>query len=105
MLGAGDKPVITVFNKQDKLESESILKDLRAEYTVKCSVKKKQGLDDLMECLEDIIRQRRRYSETGKLQNIRKYGELLTEEYREDGIYIEAYVPTQYLQDGGSHHE
>ena len=65
-----------------------------------------------MECLEDIIRQRRRYiskvfpySETGKLQNIRKYGELLTEEYREDGIYIEAYVPTQYLQDGGSHHE
>ena len=26
---------------------------------------------------------------------IRKYGELLKEEYTEDGIYVEAYVPME----------
>ena len=33
------------------------------------------------------------YDQAGKIQQIRKYGELLTEEYREDGIWVEAYVP------------
>ena len=35
------------------------------------------------------------YQEAGKLQLIRKYGELLEEEYREDGIYVRAYVPAE----------
>ena len=35
------------------------------------------------------------YQEAGRIQTIRKYGQLLKEEYREDGIYVEAYVPTE----------
>ena len=35
------------------------------------------------------------YAEAGKIQLIRKYGELLTEEYREEGIFVKAYVPVE----------
>ena len=33
------------------------------------------------------------YKDAAKIQLIRKYGELLREEYQEDGIAVEAYVP------------
>ena len=35
------------------------------------------------------------YNEAGKIQLIRKYGQLLAEEYRDDGIYVSAYVPSE----------
>ena len=33
------------------------------------------------------------YSESGILAKIRTAGELVTEEYRADGIFVQAYVP------------
>lgn len=98
-----DKPIITVFNKQDKLENKDIiLKDERADYTVSASVKTGDGVDEVLKCIEEIIRNKKQYiaktfsyDEAGKIQQIRKYGELLMEEYREDGIYVEAYVPSE----------
>ena len=33
------------------------------------------------------------YAEAGKIQDIREYGKLETEEYREDGIFVKAMVP------------
>ena len=35
------------------------------------------------------------YQEAGKIQQIRKYGELLSEEYTQDGIAVTAYVPAE----------
>ena len=35
------------------------------------------------------------YSQAGKLQTIRKYGQLLSEEYTEEGIKVTAYVPAE----------
>ena len=35
------------------------------------------------------------YAEAGKLQLIRTYGQLLSEDYRADGIAVEAYVPPE----------
>ena len=35
------------------------------------------------------------YEKAGEIQKIRKYGELLKEEYRPEGIYVEAYVPPE----------
>ena len=97
-----DKTVVTVFNKTDRLEQSGILKDLAADYQVKASAKTGQGLDDLLDLLESILRNRQiyleklyPYSQAGKLQSVRKYGELLEEEYREDGIFIRAYVPAE----------
>ena len=37
------------------------------------------------------------YQEAGKIQIIREYGRLDTEEYRDDGIYVEAAVPAAYV--------
>ncbi len=100
-LGVKDKPVITVFNKQDKLEcKDNILKDFRADQVVKIAAKTGLGLESLLNTVEIILREQKRYiektytyKEAGKIQAIRKYGQLLSEEYREDGIFIKAYVP------------
>lgn len=35
------------------------------------------------------------YSEAGKIQKIREFGSLLSEEYREDGIFVKARVPAE----------
>jgi len=99
-LGVENKPIITAFNKQDKIEKINVIKDLRADKVVKISAKKRQGLDVLLNVIEEILRESKiyvekvlPYEEAGKIQQIRKYGQLLKEEYREDGIYVEAYVP------------
>ena len=35
------------------------------------------------------------YADAGILQQIRKQGELLEEDYRPEGIYVKAYVPLE----------
>ena len=99
-LGVEDKPIITAFNKQDKIEEVGIIKDFRADEIVKISAKEGQGLDTLLEILEKelqnmkvLIEKTFAYSEAGRIQSIRKYGQMLVEEYRQDGIYVKAYVP------------
>ena len=95
-----DKPIITVFNKQDRLEGMPVIRDFKADYTVSISAKTKAGLGDLLETIEALLRQQKvyieevyPYSEAGKIQLIRKYGELLEENYTEEGIQVTAYVP------------
>lgn len=101
-LGIGDKIIITAFNKQDKLETPQILKDFKADKTVRISAKNKTGFDELLYALEEIMREQKilverlfSYQDAGKIQVIRKYGQLLEEEYKEDGIYVRAYVPKE----------
>ncbi len=102
-LGVKEKPIVTFFNKQDKLEGEKpIFKDLKADYVVEGSVKAKQGLDKLVETIENILKERSiyiehifPYSEAGKLQIIRKYGQLISEEYVAEGILVKANVPSE----------
>ena len=98
-LGVEGKPIITLFNKQDKLESPQMFRDLHADYTFAVSAKTGQGLDELKGALLDIIRQDQIYverlydfSEAGKIQLIRKHGQLLEEEYVAEGIAVKAYV-------------
>lgn len=99
-LGVEGKPIITLFNKQDKLESPQMFRNLHADYTFAVSAKTGQGLDELKGALLDIIRQDQIYverlydfSEAGKIQLIRKHGQLLEEEYVAEGIAVKAYVP------------
>lgn len=101
-LGVKDKTIITLFNKQDKIEEKQILRDFKADKTLNISAKKQMGLEELKELLEEILRQRSifvertfSYNDAGKIQLIRKYGELLLEEYKSDGIYVKAYVPIE----------
>lgn len=97
-----DKIVVTVFNKIDKLDHEVILKDLSADYQVKLSALSGDGVDTLLDTLETILRNQKvylenvySYEEAGRIQQIRRFGELLEEEYREDGIRVRAYVPAE----------
>lgn len=104
-LGVRNKPVITVFNKQDKMEEVQIIRDFRADYTVNLSAKTGKGISELLELLEAVLRERKvyveelyPYSELSKLQLIRKFGELEEEAYREDGVFVRAYVPADIYE-------
>ena len=99
-MGAEGKPVITLFNKQDRLEKEESHKDFQADYSIDTSAKTGQGLDELKAALLEIIRRDQIYVErlypfadAGKIQMIRSKGQLLSEEYLPEGIQIKAYVP------------
>ena len=100
-----NKPIITAFNKQDKVEGESILRDFRADHIVRISAKHGDGLDQLQETIEEVLRGQKvyiekvySYAEAGKIQMIRKYGELLEEEYRGEGIFAKGYVPVEIYE-------
>lgn len=99
-LEVGDKTIITLFNKCDKLSDPPVCRDFKAEYTEAVSVKQGIGMDKLMGILQEIILERRicierifPYSDAGKLQIIRQHGQLESEEYTEHGIAVKAYVP------------
>lgn len=100
LLGAGDKPVITVFNKQDLLDGRRSFRDFRAERCILASAHTGEGMDELRTAVSDLLRARKIYIErlypydrAGLIQLIRRKGELLEEEYQADGIFVRAYVP------------
>ncbi|NBH73612.1 GTPase HflX [Clostridiaceae bacterium] len=101
-LGVEDKVMVTVFNKTDRGSHGQLPRDLHADHQVRISARTGEGLDTLVSLLESILRNRNvyleqvfPYQEAGRIQQIRKYGELLSEEYREDGIAVKAYVPAE----------
>lgn len=104
-LHAADKPVVTLFNKQDKLLEGRKFRDFRADYSVLTSAKTGQGMEELKGILEEILRQGQIYIErlypydkAGLIQLIRQKGELLEEEYLPEGIGIKAYVPREIYE-------
>ncbi len=102
-LGIEKKPVITVFNKIDQVSNENdraALKDLRSDDFVLISAREGTGFGCLLEKIEKLlnegfVRIERviPYAEAGQIQKIRQYGRLEREEYREEGIYVEAEIP------------
>ena len=95
-----DKKIITLFNKQDKLEGREIFRDFKADYALKISARTGEGLEELKEILEKILAENQIYVErvldyqdAGLVQLIRKYGQLIEEKYTENGIAIKARVP------------
>ncbi|MCP1102619.1 GTP-binding protein HflX [Aequitasia blattaphilus] len=100
-----DKPIVTAFNKQDLLEGLSTLRDFKADYRVSISAKEKRGFEELLGAIGTVLREKKvyiegryDYKEGDKIQLIRKHGELLEEEFREDGIWVKAYVTPEILE-------
>lgn len=100
-----NKRVITAFNKQDKVDGEVILRDFKADHVVNISAKTGEGLENLQNVIEEVLREQKilieqlyPYADAGKIQLIRKYGELLEEEYREEGIFAKGYVPIEIYE-------
>ena len=106
-LGVEGKPVVTLFNKQDLITGQENFRDFQADYTVDGSAKTGQGMEELKAVLLEIIRRGQVYverlypfQEAGKIQVIRKNGQLLQEEYLPDGIAVKAYVPKEIYLSG-----
>lgn len=102
MLGVKDKKIVTLFNKLDKVEEREILHDFKADKTLRISARTGEGLEEFKEVLEEILREDKKllegifpYAQGGQLTIIRKYGELLEEDYRENGIYVKGFVPIE----------
>lgn len=103
-----DKTVVTVFNKTDRLEETEmglLPRDFSSDYQVRISAKTGAGLEELEQILGGIIRSSRIYLEkvypygkAGKIQTIRTYGQLLSEEYTDQGIAVKAYVPAELFE-------
>lgn len=103
-LGVGDKPIVTAFNKIDALEAEQTLKDLKADKTVRISAKYGNGIDEMLAVLSDILKSNKAllekvfsYEEGDKVAKLRKYGQMLEEEYRAEGTFVKAYIDREYL--------
>lgn len=102
-LGVTDKKIITLFNKQDQVpEGQEMMRDRKADKTLYISAKKGDGLQELKSLLEEMVNEKNvlierlyDYSEAGRIQIIRRQGQLLEEEYRDNGIYVKAYVPME----------
>lgn len=93
------KPVITLFNKRDLTEGTELPKDLKASRTLGISAATGEGLLKLQELLGDYLRESRvlvekvyPYAQAGDIARIRRYAQILEEEYREDGIYVRYYA-------------
>ena len=105
-----DLDVMPVINKIDlpSAQPDEVIQEIEdvigieAHDAPRISAKTGQGLDTLKEVFEDLLRDGKvllkhtfPYEKAGEIQKIRKYGELLKEEYTPDGIYVEAYVPPE----------
>ena len=101
-----DKEIITVFNKVDRPDADTACRDMSADYKVRLSAKTGEGIGELLDLFDVILRNRRIYFEkvfayknAGRIQTIRKSGQLLSEEYQDDGIHVKAYVPVELFEE------
>lgn len=100
-LGCGEIPVITVYNKMDLVPEQTVIapNETGARNTVFISAKENSGIPALLnataKCLAESVRKVALlipYSEGGLLDSIRRQGKVITEEYRNEGTYVEATV-------------
>lgn len=103
-LEIGDKPIVTAFNKIDRYEADEALKDLRADKTVRISAKYGNGMEEMLAAIRDVLRGNKvllervfPYDEGAKVNRLRKYGQILEEDYRNEGLYIKAYLDREFL--------
>lgn len=93
-----NKPIITLFNKCDILDREEILKDPKADKSIRISAKTGDGLETLKEVLLDYLRGGKTlqticipFTETQRVYELKKNCEIISEDYKEDGIYLQGY--------------
>lgn len=101
-LGAADKPMLTVYNKCDKVPNLRFFGESGND--VRISALEKQGLDKLLEKLCQMLENTRRqvrlllpYAEGALASKIRREGAVIREEYRDDGLFIEAVLDGRFL--------
>lgn len=106
-IGAETKPVITVYNKIDKLPPDSKLADrLALEEDVICiSAAKKLNLETLQQMIESHLRSKAvevtlciPYAETAKAAQLHETANVLEQEYTENGAVMKVILPVEDLE-------
>ena len=101
-LGVKNKKIVTLFNKMDQRTDDEPLQDFRADHILMISAARNEGLDEIKELLQEMLREDKvyvervvPYAQAGIIQLVRGKGELVSEEYVPEGIAIKAYVPME----------
>lgn len=106
-IGAETKPVITVYNKIDKLPPDSKLTDRLAleEDTVCISAAKKLNLESLQQMIESHLKSKALevtlcipYAETAKAAQLHETANVLEQEYTENGAVMKVILPVEDLE-------
>lgn len=106
-IGAETKPVITVYNKIDKLPPDSKLADRLAleEDTVCISAAKKLNLETLQQMIESHLKSKAvevtlciPYAETAKAAQLHETANVLEQEYTENGTVMKVILPVEDLE-------
>lgn len=106
-IGAETKPVITVYNKIDKLPPDSKLTDRLAleEDTVCISAAKKLNLETLQQMIESHLKSKAvevtlciPYAETAKAAQLHETANVLEQEYTENGTVMKVILPVEDLE-------
>lgn len=94
-----DKPIITIYNKMDRDVDLPLPSDIHARKEVKMSALSGEGKDILFTAIEGILQEMRikisaliPYNEGALSNMLRQKSEIISEEYVENGLFIEAYV-------------
>ena len=102
-LEIGDKQIVTAFNKVDLLDGDPLLKDLQADRTVRISAKTGDGIEKMLDTLSELLKANQvliekviPYSDGSQINLLRKYGQIVEEEYENEGTRVKAYVPGEY---------
>lgn len=106
-IGAETKPVITVYNKIDKLPPDSKLADRLTleEDTVCISAAKKLNLETLQQMIETHLKSKAvevtlciPYAETAKAAQLHETANVLEQEYTENGAVMKVILPVEDLE-------
>lgn len=106
-IGAETKPVITVYNKIDKLPPDSKLADrlVQEEDTVCISAAKKLNLETLQQMIESHLKSKAvevtlciPYAETAKAAQLHETANVLEQEYTENGAVMKVILPVEDLE-------
>jgi len=101
-IDASDKKVLTVFNKIDCFEDESHVFNIKriqmeAEKSVFCSVKTGEGIQELLEEIEIMLREGRVETvflfppeQYGAVSRLYRECEIISEDYQDEGVAVTA---------------
>ena len=71
---------------------------------MRISAKYGNGIDEMLVLLSDILKSNKvllekvfSYEEGDKVAKLRKYGQMIEEEYQAEGTFVKAYIDREYL--------
>lgn len=105
-LEAADKPIMTVLNKQDLIEEAMPLSiPYGAEAVLRISALEPAGVQRVLEAVDQqldkmdtVVEILLPYAQGGLSSSLHQEGQIIEEEYRDNGIYIKARLKDRYLQ-------